>query len=413
MNTTETGFLQGYFNTAMRDIWQSNSWIDVSPYGEARFAGNLLSYPNDLTKSAYWTATAVTPTANALANPADGRTTASKLLETSATSAHKVSQTYTFLPSVNYQFSGYARALGRNYLYLSVYDGVTTYTAYFNISTGVIGTTANCNQTPTIVQQNNGFWLCTIYFTSDAAAGAGTANVQISSDGSTLSYAGDATKGIYSWGNLLLQTSYASPTSLTIPWNQQGESDIDALFQIWKDSPANAGNPRRHGFELNQTGIQLVGPIGVNYGIIYSSVPTYYTPTQLPVFLWYRKQCPDYSAADYDATALYAIDDQILFEDSDGITNFWKCIVATSAGQSPDSMASSWELIEIPEVFFNYAVYAAYADWLRMDGQTDKAMSADALAQRKMDDESDKQERQQGWVAPMNVATHVTSQYRR
>ena len=107
------------------------------------------------------------------------------------------------------------------------------------------------------------------------------------------------------------------------------------------------------------------------------------------------------------------MDSQILFEDSDGITNFWKNVIATSPGQSPDSSPDSWELIEIPEIFFNYAVYSSYADWLRMDGQTDKASSADALAQRKMDDESDKQERQQGWIAPMNVYTHTTSQYRR
>src|SRR6185295_3528787 len=117
-------------------------WMDICPYGEARFAGNLLSYPNNLAQSSYWTATALTPTANSLANPADGKVSATKLLETSATSAHKEVQSYTFLPSTNYQFSGYARPLGRNYLYLAVNDGVTTYYSFFNISTGVIGTNA-------------------------------------------------------------------------------------------------------------------------------------------------------------------------------------------------------------------------------------------------------------------------------
>jgi hypothetical protein len=156
----------------------------------------------------------------------------------------------------------------------------------------------------------------------------------------------------------------------------------------------------------------LVGPIGYNLGVVYNSITTYYSPTQLPVYIYYRKPCPRFTAPDYDATLTYAIDDQILFEDSDGVTNFWKCVVATSAGQSPDTNPDSWELLEIPEVFFNYAVYSSYADWLRMDGQTDKAASADALAQRKQDEESDKQERQQGWVQDMTVSTHVTSQAR-
>jgi len=405
----EKAFIQGYFNTAMQDVWNRNNWVDVCPFGEARFAGNLLNYPNDLTKSAYWTATAVTPTADALANPADGRVTASKILETTATSAHSEAQSYNFIPSVNYTFSGYAKPLGRNWLYLAVNDGATTYYSFFNISTGVVGTNANNVQTPTIVQQNNGFWLCTIYFTSSANAGTGTATVAISSDGSTLSYAGDATKGIYSWGNLLLQTSFASPTSLTVPWNQKGEDEIDAVFQVWKDSPANAGNPRRQGYEINPNGIQLIGPIGYNLGVIYNSVPTYYTPTQLPVYLYYRKKCPDYSAPDYDAASTYAVDSQVLFENSGDIVNFYKCVVATTVGQDPENTPSSWELIEIPEIFFQYAIYSSYADWLRMDGQTEKAANADALAQRKMDDESDKQERQEGFVLPMSVYTHVTS----
>ncbi len=412
MTDDEKNFIQGYFNTAMQNCWNSNNWIDVSPYGEARFAGNLIDYPNDLTKSD-WTATAVTATANEISNPADGLVTATKLLETSATSAHKVEQAYSFLPNINYQFSGYARPLGRNYVYLAVNDGAVTYTAYFNISTGVVGTTANLTQTPTIVQQNNGFWLCTINFTSAANAGTGSVAVQISTDGTTLSYAGDATKGIFSWGNLLLQTSFASPTSLTIPWNQQGENEIDALFQVWRDSPASVSNPRRQGYELTQTGIQLIGPTGVNFGILYNSIPTYYTPTQLPVYLWYRKQCPDFSAPDYDATASYAEGDQVVFEDSSGVSNFWAATGAVTINQSPEASPSLWEMLEIPEIFFNYAVYSSYADWLRQDGQTDKASNADTLAQRMIDQESDKQERQEGWVAPMNVYTHVTSQYRR
>ncbi len=409
MNATEQGFIQGFFNTNMHSMWNNSPWLDISPYGEARFAGNQLTYPNDLSQTTYWTATAVTVTANALANPADGKVSASKVLETSATSAHKVSQNFSFIPNVNYQFSGYARPLGRSWLYLSVNDGAVTHTAYFNISTGAIGTNANCSQTPTIIQQNNGYWLCTLFFTSDASAGSGSASVQISTDGTTLSYAGDATNGIYSWGNLLLQTSFADPTSLLIPWKQTGEDEIDAVFDVWKDSPANAGYPRPQGFELNPNGIQLVGPIGYNLGVVYNSIPVYYTPTTIPVYIYYRRMPPDYSASAYDATAAYAVDDQILFTNSSNVVNFYKCLIATSAGQSPTTTAASWSLLEIPEVFFHFVVYASFADWLRMDGQIDKAGAMDALANDKQVQESDRQERQMAWVQPWRVSTHVTS----
>ena len=410
MNTDEKSFLKGYFDTAIQDMWSSLPWVDTCPYGEARFAGNLLTYPNDMSQTTYWTSAAVTPTAASIANPADGRVTASKLLETSATSEHYVSQgSIAFVPSVSYQAFTYARPIGGRYLKLHVNDGAASYYAFFNLSAGTVGTTSGLSATPVMSQCANGFWLCGIEFTSNASASTGYFRPTISSDGSTTSYAGDTTKGIYSWGNLLLQTTYVSPTSRYIPWRQTGEREIEAVFQVWKDSPVGARYPRKQGYELTADGIQIVGLAGSNTGVIYNNVPVYQTATQLPVFLHYRKTCPSFSGDDYSATATYAVDDQVLFTNSSSVVNFYKCLVATSAGQSPTTTAASWELIEIPEVFFDYAVYSSYANWLRMDGQMDKAISADALAQRKLDDETDKQERQQGWVQETVYSTHITS----
>jgi len=42
------------FNTAIQKIWDSANWLENCPYGEARFVGNRLSYPNDLGKSLFW-----------------------------------------------------------------------------------------------------------------------------------------------------------------------------------------------------------------------------------------------------------------------------------------------------------------------------------------------------------------------
>ena len=86
MTSDELSWLNSYFNSNNYTIWTSNTWSDVCPYGEARFAGNTLHYTNDISQTTYWTTTAATVTPNSLANPADGRTTACTLNETSANS---------------------------------------------------------------------------------------------------------------------------------------------------------------------------------------------------------------------------------------------------------------------------------------------------------------------------------------
>ncbi len=416
-NSAELTFLAGYFGFNIKNAWEANSFVDLCPYGEARFAGNLGYYPNDLTKSSYWTATAVTPTtgtSQAFANPADGRYTSTKVLETSATSTHSELQAYDYLPNTGYLVSGYARPNARNFIQGFANDGVNDYTCFFDLGTGVTGTPSSLVTSYTISQCSNGYWMWTIQFTSATNAGTGSYGFRISTDGSTTSYAGDATKGVYAWGNILMQTTYASPTLTIIPWEQLGERVIEAIFQVWKDSPASTILQRPQAYEIVPDGIQIVGSPGYNYGTIYYSLPNGYIPSQFPVYLVYRRQCPNYEGDDYDVAATYAVDEQILYKDSDGVSNYYKCTVATSAGQNPENAPTMWELLEIPGVLFDATVFAAYADWLRMDGQMDKAAAMDARAQQMLDHESDKQERQEGWFAvPMKIATHVTSQARR
>ena len=402
-----------FFNTAYADMWQRTAWLEACPYGEARFAGNLLTYPNDLSKTANWTATALTIThaPAGVPNPMDGRLTVSKLLETTANSAHKVAQTVIFLPSTSYQLACYARPNQRDYLYFWANDGVTTYSAFFNVSTGVVGTTSNC--TATISQQASGFYLCTMLFTSNAAATSGTVNVAVSSDGSTTSYAGDAAKGLYIWGVLGLQTTNVPPTQYVIPWEQTGENAIDTLFDIYMTNPTAANYPRQQGYQLGPDGITLISGNwnsyyvnGVNQNNIYGSLPAN------PVFLYYRKEAPLFEGSTYSATATYAVGDQIYFTSSTGYGDYYKCLVATTAGQSPDTTAASWEVLPVYATFFDHCLYQSLGDWLTSDGQQDKAMGIYALAQTKMDDQFDIVERQMASVLPMTVQTHLKAQTR-
>ncbi len=410
--TTQQTAIAQYYNTNAAQSWLQNNWLAVCPNGEARFVGNQGQYPNDLSKTAYWTATATTVTANNLANPADGRVTASKLLETAANSAHNVLESYTYIPGATYQVTCYARPIGGRYLYLSANDGVNTYSTFFNIASGTVGTTSALVTAPsTITQTANGFWVCSIFFTAATNAGAGNFGPGISSDGSTLSYAGDTAKGIYTWGNVLSQTTYAAPTSLLIPNDQLGESFIDAVFQVWQMSPVGAGFPVAQGFQMMPDGVQIIGTNGWVWNGWLWTFPTWYT-AGWPVFLYYRKGVPNYSGTAFSTSATYTVDSQILYNDATNGYDFWKCTTATAANESPASAPTKWEELQLPEFLFMYVLYSSFADYLRMDAQFEKAGGADALAQKYLDDQSDRQERQMGIQPPFRVQSHQTAQPR-
>jgi len=131
-----------------------------------------------------------------------------------------------------------------------------------------------------------------------------------------------------------------------------------------------SGNPRltrtytEYDFELVDDGVHLV-----------SSTPV--------VWITYRPRRPVLLGSDYSSTSTYAVDDQVLF--TVGTTkNYWTCVSATSAGQSPTTHPDKWVKAQIPLIFQNYLAYGTVADALRMDGQPDRAalmdqMAADAL----------------------------------
>jgi len=83
--------------------------------------------------------------------------------------------------------------------------------------------------------------------------------------------------------------------------------------------------------------------------------------------------------------------------------------VATTAGQSPSTTPASWSLIPLYTPFLQYCIYRVFADWLLSDGQQDKASGMLGLAEAKLADAVENQERQMGDVLPTKFQTHVTS----
>jgi hypothetical protein len=393
IQASELTILNAHFNRAIRKVWESNNWLDICPYGEARFPTNLIDYSNDYTQTV-WTDTNITITANSIQNPLDIRVNCQKLLETVSNGTHGVSQSVAFIPNFAYQFSFYIRPIGRNYAYLSVNDGGATWTGFFNISTGVIGTASAGCQIATQALPN-GFYLCSMTFTSAATAGSGSISIQTSPDGVTTSFAGSTSAGIYLWGVAGSQNTYPAPGNFYVPYTQDGETAIDVVFDAWNTNPSGFLPGYRSAYQLTQYGIQLIG-----------------VSTAQPIYLYYRPQRPIFAGGLYSSLTTYAIGSTFYYTANSGNSNYYSVIATMGAGQTPDSNPSLFSAILIPYVFFPFCLYNSYADWLQVEGQTAKSVQMYQYAQSCIDDEADKQERQQGFVQPMKVFTHVTSQNR-
>lgn len=393
----EKSILNGFFNHSIQSAWESSNWIDLTAIGEARFVGNLIPYANAYTvNGASWSTSALTVTDNVLANPMDSRVTAATFFETAANSGHQIqTPSITALPGVQYQFQVYVRAFGRSYCRLRAAD-TGTYLAFFSLS-GDGSVVSNSNCTASIGQVANGFYLCTITFTSSTTAPTVlVSSLALSTDGSTTIYAGNTTLGLAAWG-FFMGPSTTAPGNTFLDWNQTGETEIEAIFNVWKNPPSSVSYSAAIPYTFAPGGVQLVGTgAAISVGN--------------PVYVDYRPPSPNYTGADYQPTFTYAVGEQVYFEDPTG--DYWKCVVATIIGQSPTTTPASWELLEIPYVFLDYCVYATYADWLRVEGRNGAAEIAENRADEELAEEFDRQERQMGAVLPTKYQTHVSVQAR-
>jgi len=150
-----------------------------------------------------WFTNNATITANTTVAP-DGTTTASKLVEDTTNNLHRVAQVPT-LTAVPHTATIYAKPAGRNWIYIA--NASLSQAAYFNVSTGVIGTVVGAT-TATIAPVGNGWYRCSITSTPSAAAqnySFYAANADLS-----FSYTGDGTSGLFIWGAQLEAGAFAT-----------------------------------------------------------------------------------------------------------------------------------------------------------------------------------------------------------
>ncbi len=114
------------------------------------------------------------------------------------------------------------------------------------------------------------------------------------------------------------------------------------------------------------------------------------------VWLDFRPRRPRLTGTFWDEAAAYAAGDQVYFYASGTPGNFYTCLATTTAGQSPATTAASWELVELPQAFEGYLIWAAYAKTLTPEGDADERNRALAMASGYLFTETDRKYRQAG-----------------
>lgn len=134
---------------------------------------------------------------------------------------------------------------------------------------------------------------------------------------------------------------------------------IGTVFAVWDRDPEKFKNAREYGFQLSGAGVQV--------------------PGIMPGTVWieFRKRVPELKGDAYNSSSAYVAGDQVYFAVEGNPNypgNFYNCVSAAIAGQSPSTHAAKWELVEIPARFKRYLVQAGIEGFLEGDGQVEKSV---------------------------------------
>lgn len=172
------------------------------------------------------------------------------------------------------------------------------------------------------------------------------------------------------------------PFDRYIAHEQTGETKIGEFLEIASKDPLNFTASKEYSFELSGKGAHLFADT-------------------TKVWVKGRKQRPTLSGDNFSSTATYSSGDQVYHSGQ-----FYNANAATSAGESPTTTASKWDVVEIPYVFQGYLIRGTYADHLKAMGNNEIAAAADLDAEAVLTLEADKLLRQQGQVKRMRVFTY-------
>ncbi len=184
--------------------------------GVLRSAAVNLAVRSEEFDNAVWTKTRSSITADSEIAP-NGTLTADKIVEdTTASATHLVSLGSGIIAGNTYTYSVYAKPAGRDWIVLS--PGGSWGFAWFNISSGTVGTVTSGGSSATAAIQSvgNGWYRCSV--TATAVDNRGL-QILMSTGNNVVTYTGDGTSGVFLWGAQLEAGSVATnyiPTTATV-----------------------------------------------------------------------------------------------------------------------------------------------------------------------------------------------------
>ena len=149
-----------------------------------------------------------------------------------------------------------------------------------------------------------------------------------------------------------------------IALNQAGQTEIGEVFAVWNKSPKSNQDQVSLTWYLSENGIQIA-------------------ENNTTAYLWFRKTVPTLTGALYSSSSAYNTGDQV-YDNTAG--QFYEANQSVVAGSnSPTDQPSYWDVVAIPNIFFDYLVRGTYSDYLRHNGELDRARVAEADARDVLD----------------------------
>ncbi len=185
-----------------------------------------------------WTKVESTVSANS-SNAPDGTLSADKFIPSTNNVSNHLIRTNLVAPIGNNAWSVFVAPAGYSWVrLLGVKGDGTQYSAYFNVTTGVVGT-VGASTTATIEGPfANGFYRCSIASTVTSALGiAQNQFIYAASADNTATFAGDGTSGYHLWGAQAeagaFATSYIPTTTLPVLRNADVVEMTGTNFSSW------------------------------------------------------------------------------------------------------------------------------------------------------------------------------------
>jgi hypothetical protein len=263
LSTASSGTIAGQFI--------ESSYVSVSRCALVDNGPNALLRSGEF-DNATWTKVATTVSGDNIAGP-DGAVTADAILETTANSTHELRQTVAIASTAaDYSFSVAVRANARSFIQLAMEEstGGTAASAFFNLAGPTVGTLAAganwSNVRAFVVDLGNSWRQVTVVARKTNAATSCLLRILLSTDGTTVSYAGTAaTDMVYLRDSSFAQSSVPVRKVVTTTTATTGTTQTSSRLYV-KGLPAStsgllkAGDMVQIGGQINQ----LIAPLDSN-----------------------------------------------------------------------------------------------------------------------------------------------------